>query len=205
MTIELDTGIINTPTATEVYDGPTLYDTTPSERVVYPAHTEQLIRVLPQEMVVVTAYSLGRDRVFIEKALVSNSMPPRALLGCDPKIIESARMILNRVTIPQHMLCEQIPYTILSIPGVYLVKPTADNEGQLVITATTHPLQNQGPTTNLCCVECKDTPPAEPIPPAEPPTEPTPPLEGLPEFCNEMSEMYDSELCYAWRAEREGH
>lgn len=155
MTILLDTGTVANPLAGQSVIGSVTYDNTPSERVVYPNNTEQLIYVRPNEMVVITAYGLDDNKAFIDKVLVSNSIPMTSTGGCCPTIQSAERMILNRVAIPQLTLCAKIPYHVISIPGIYALR-VSDPDGSVLITATGHPLQQHGPMTHSCCDTCQE-------------------------------------------------
>lgn len=114
--IELDTGVIvNARTAAD--NELKLFDDTPAERVVYPSNTNQFIRVSPGSMVVVTAYGLTTNKVYIDKILISNGTPPVMSGGCTPIITEETSTTLHSVNIPNLTLCSALPYRVINIPG----------------------------------------------------------------------------------------
>ena len=168
--IDLDTGTYSPPLSGQTQIGNVVFDKTPSDRVVYPSHAEQLIRVNPNSMIVVTAYGMTSGTpVHIEKVLVSSGTPATSTGGCCPtiQVQEAERMVLNRVRIPNLTLCTQTPYVVLSVPGIYALKVPVDN-GDIMVTAVEYTLQQSGPNVNPCCIGCE-----EPIVPV--PNDPLPP------------------------------
>lgn len=145
MTILLDTGSLTNPLAPQVTVAGVTVDNTPSERVVYPHTKEQLLVVKPGEMIVLTSYGLDTNKAEVKKILLSNGVPELGTGGCNPVITSAQSAVLNRVTIPAYTMCSDAPVTILDIPGVYSVAPTADLNGAITITAVSHQLQHKGP------------------------------------------------------------
>lgn len=153
MAILLNTGTISQSSPSSNETASPVYDDTPSERVVYPTGTEQLIRVLPSQVVVITAYGLSAsDRVQIDKLLVSNSIPPSSSTVCNKAIKSADRAILNRVPLPMYDLCLNAPVTVLGMQGVYAVRVVGDEEGAVVVTATEQ--FNSGPYPTFPCISC---------------------------------------------------
>lgn len=148
MSILLDTGTITTPSTTTLVDG-TSFDTTASERVVYPNPTEQIVVVNPSRMVVLTAYSGGAK---VLKVLMSNGIPASSSGGCCPKITSADATILNQVELPCYELSPTSPVAVIHVPGVYMVVPTT-NPDDVFVTAMSYAQQHDGGFMQ-CCGNC---------------------------------------------------
>lgn len=149
--IKLDTGKAFTPVV-EHRDGaiPVGYtgeviaydDTTPSEQVVYPSHNRRLLLVEPGQMTVVTAYNLrGDDRIVFSKILRSNGMPAWGTPECCPVITIARSIRLHAVELPCWLLDRCNPVFVLKTPGAYEVDARGDDIIDVVVTATSFPLQ----------------------------------------------------------------
>lgn len=150
--MNLDTGTISTPNSPTTMTSNGAVDNIPMERVVYPSHKDQHIHVAPDQMVVITAYSIVSS-VYVRKLLISSGVPETGTVGCCNKSSSVASQVLNRVTIPQYTMCRDVPMVVISIPGLYEISPSTPND-DLVVTATHYSLQPQGPTANPCCTTC---------------------------------------------------
>lgn len=154
-TILLNTGTMSEPIGV-VGENVIKTDTSTSERIVYPRPVEQYVAVPPGHMVVLTSYTKTCKPICVSKVLLSNGVPDTATgSGCCSVLTKGASStVLNRVVIPAYTMTMDNPVTVLNIPGIYSISPTDDSEGDIVVTATEYPLQQNGPIINDATCYC---------------------------------------------------
>lgn len=135
MEVVIDTGILSLPTP------PNIPENTPAksplvERVL---PSDGIITVLPEQMVVLTAFFNGSGEVGIARVLRSAGIPEQGSAGCCPSISVSHSETLYKQLLPRWKLNAQNPMFILHTPSTYqlIIRDDVD----VVVTAQTYPQQ----------------------------------------------------------------
>lgn len=149
MTINLNTGSVQTPKSHETYSSSgysgchktEFDDTTPSELVIFPNAIRGALRVEPKTMVVVTGYNIiDQTQVVFRKILASNGVPAQGSNGCCPSITVGHSIRLHSVELPCWKLDRCNPIFVIKTPGIYEVD-VLGSSADVVITATTFEMQ----------------------------------------------------------------
>lgn len=142
--MSIDTGIVQVPNVNRhgFIGNITEYnDTTPSELVVFPSETRQILVVEPKTMLVITGYNLLNDTVVkFKKILRSNGIPAQGSAGCCPKITIAHSIRLHSAEIGCWKLDTCNPVFVIKTPGSYELE-VVGHALDIIVTAMRFDLQ----------------------------------------------------------------